>query len=777
MDGARPLSVLLLCDDRPDHADNVRQHIAAFTRHSRHRIETLNPRGVASRPSVDFDWFDVIVIHYTLVVTHDAYLSPWFRDRIAGCRGLKVQFIQDEYRWVDAMTARMQELGIHLLYSLVPEDVVPAVYGSRLHGVDVKTTLAGFVPTTIPRRLVAPRPLRERPVDVVYRGRAVPFWLGRLGQEKLEIARGFSARSEGSGLRVDVAWSEPDRIYGAAWYRFLASARATLSTESGASVVDFDGSIEERTNEYLSMHPTAGFEEVEREVLAPYEGNVRIEVVSPRVFEAAAVRTAMVNFRGRYSDVIEPWRHYVPLEKDFSNFDEVLEALRDLPFLERLAEQAHTDVVASGRYSLERFVSEFDADLAARVAPRRVQSTRRVGGRALSGLGIELAKRSVASARLRDRVRRTALDRLATTVIQRDAEVRALARLALAEADGDAALERRARHDLVRLAVVVSAHRRTLRHLGPAFDVSAAVSGAERATLSLVSVPLPAADVPSPDAWHAFRDAIAAGRLDAMIWYHAPVGLGVRFPFLGRSVTMEVGYYAQYGTHRFTFLERLARRHPGDVTRALAPLFEPRGTGGAEATRASPRMLGRALAGSRARPRRALTALRLVLTRRVLRRLFLRYLRDDGARSSVTVEGVVKDLVGLRFLHDVARGRSDTHPDVRLEIALLDDASELRYTTFLARDGSAARTPTLALGARVVPELERIVWDNSAIGDLVEVSRRLPIALGESGRYEFTSLVELARRFPSEASEALRLGSSGVVGAPGPDLAATDPAH
>jgi len=776
MDGAGPLSVLLLCDDRPDHADNVRQHIAAFARHSRHRIETLNPRGVVSRPSVDFDRFDVIVIHYTLVVTHDAYLSPWFRERIADCRGLKVQFIQDEYRWVDAMTARIQELGIHVLYSLVPEDVVPAVYGPRLHGVDVKTTLAGFVPTAIPSTL-APRPLRERPVDVVYRGRAVPFWLGRLGQEKLEIARGFSARSEGSGLRVDIAWSEPDRIYGAAWYRFLASARATLSTESGASVVDFDGSIEERTNSYLSMHPTAGFEEVEREVLAPYEGNVRIEVVSPRVFEAAVVRTAMVNFRGRYSDVIEPWRHYVPLEKDFSNFDEVLEALRDHPFLERLAEQAHTDVVASGRYSLERFVSEFDADLAARVAPRRVQAARHVGSRARSGLGVGLAKRSVASARLRDRVRRAALDRLTTTLIRREAEVHALARLALAEADGDAALERRARHDLVRLAVIVSAHRRTLRHQGPAFDVSAAVSGHQRATLSLVSVPLPAADIPPPDAWNAVRDAIATGRLDAIVWYHSPVGLGVRFPILGRSVTMEVGYYAQYGTHRFTFLERLARRHPVDVARALAPLFEPRGTGGAEVTRTSPGMLGRVLAGSRARPRRALTALRLVLTSRVLRRLFLRYLRDGGARSSVTVDGVVKDLVGLRFLHDVARGRSDTHPDLRLEIALHDDASELRYRTSLARDDSAARSAALPLGGRVVSQLERIVWDNSVIGDLVDVSWYLPIAFGESGTYEFTSLVELARRFPSEASEALDIGRRIVVGGASRDLAASDPAH
>ena len=169
------------------------------------------------------------------------HLSRSFRDAITRFDGLKIQFIQDEYRWVDEMSNATRELGIALLYTLVPQDTVPAVYGGRLDGVEIKTTLAGFVPdalTGLPMTSLA-----GRAYDVVYRGRPVPFWLGRLGQDKVRIGQGFYGRSERLGLRTDIAWGEVDRIYGEEWYRFLADSRTTLGTESGSSIVDFDGSV------------------------------------------------------------------------------------------------------------------------------------------------------------------------------------------------------------------------------------------------------------------------------------------------------------------------------------------------------------------------------------------------------------------------------------------------------------------------------------------------------------------------------------------------------
>ena len=44
--------------------------------------------------------------------------------------------------------------------------------------------------------------------------------------------------------------------------------------------------------------------------------------------------------------------HYIPLAKDFSNLDEVLGRVRDADLRRELTENAHRDLIASGRYSL-----------------------------------------------------------------------------------------------------------------------------------------------------------------------------------------------------------------------------------------------------------------------------------------------------------------------------------------------------------------------------------------------------------------------------------------
>jgi hypothetical protein len=230
-------SVLLLCNDDRRHASNVREHIRALRRGSRHDVHVFNPAGQTQPTQVDLSRFDAVVIHYTVVTILESYLPSWLAREIEAFDGLKIQLIQDEYRWIDAIAARMRELGIDIVFTLVPEHEVPKVYGDRVPGATTITTLAGFVPRDLLDR--DQLPLAARPVDVGYRGRTVPFWLGRLGQEKLEIGRGFLARARGYDLRCDIAWGESDRIYGEAWTRFLGACVATLGTESGASVADY----------------------------------------------------------------------------------------------------------------------------------------------------------------------------------------------------------------------------------------------------------------------------------------------------------------------------------------------------------------------------------------------------------------------------------------------------------------------------------------------------------------------------------------------------------
>lgn len=363
------LSILVLADDRRGVAETIRDHVAALRHYSRHNVQTVNPTRVRPDKPVPLDGFDVVVIHHSILVTHDQYLSAALRERIRQFAGLKVQFVQDEYRWPDAVTSAIRNLEIDVLFSLLNEEEIPRFYSERLPDVAIFPALAGYVPERLARLDARDG---ARPIDIGYRGRSMPFWLGNLAREKIEIGRGVLERAPLYGLRCDIGWAEKDRIYGRQWDAFLSSCRAFLGTESGASITDWDGTIERNVNAYLVDHPGATYEEVHAAILAPHEGNFPMQVVSPRVFEAIAHRTALVQFPGGYSGVVEPWVHYIPLEKDFSNMDEVSRLVRDERFVSELTSRAHSDVIGSGRYSYSSFVERFDEI----VGERRVARSR-----------------------------------------------------------------------------------------------------------------------------------------------------------------------------------------------------------------------------------------------------------------------------------------------------------------------------------------------------------------------------------------------------------------
>ena len=114
----------------------------------------------------------------------------------------------------------------------------------------------------------------------------MPFWLGRLGHEKWFIAEEFKRHASSINLNLDLSTREGERLYGDAWTNFVASCRAMIGVESGASIIDFDGKLESQVDDYVAANPRATFEEVSEKILSPYEGSLKLHQISPRCFEA-----------------------------------------------------------------------------------------------------------------------------------------------------------------------------------------------------------------------------------------------------------------------------------------------------------------------------------------------------------------------------------------------------------------------------------------------------------------------------------------------------------
>ncbi|MES9886962.1 MAG: hypothetical protein ABW140_09135 [Candidatus Sedimenticola sp. 6PFRAG1] len=354
------LNILILCN-RPtknSQAATVFDHLDAFQKYSTHNIFELST--IHSIPSrVKLDRFDVIVIHYTLGIGFEHYLNSKTKSIISTSNALKVVFIQDEYRVINDVTQSLIDIGADIVFTCVPEGEIEKVYlPDKLPKLTVINNLCGYVPEhpdTTPTPLI-----KDRPIDVGYRSRKMPYWLGTLGVEKWRIVDDFKEHAKDLDLVLDLSYEESDRIYGDRWPKFLASCKAVLGVESGSSVFDFTGDIQHNVEEYMAKHPNAEFEEVFQKFLKNEEGKIKLNQISPRAFETAALKTLMVLYEGDYSNILIPWKHYVPLKKDFSNFDEVIEVLNTPSKAQKIVDAAYQDLIIEKTYSYERFISLFD---------------------------------------------------------------------------------------------------------------------------------------------------------------------------------------------------------------------------------------------------------------------------------------------------------------------------------------------------------------------------------------------------------------------------------
>ncbi len=352
------MNILLLCSDSARHTGTVEVHIRAFKQYSRHNVVTLDS-SAAGKIDVDVELFDAIVFHYSIIISLPQFLSDELTQRIAAFNGPKVLFIQDEFRWVDRTSKAAEKLGVSVIFTVVNEDVTRKIYrNDYFDNVRFEQTLTGYVPEDLLARQVLD--YEDRPLDIGYRARKLPGWCGSFALQKWQIGERMLKEDKKYNLRSDISMSESSRIYGEDWIDFMGSCRATLGTESGASFVDYSGLVYQEIDKYETANPKASFEEIRDKFLEGRDNDVVIHVISPRVFEAAALRVLMILYPGTYSDVITPGRHYVELKPDHSNIDEVITILRDPDKAGKIIKNAYEEIACSPTWTHKTFIERFD---------------------------------------------------------------------------------------------------------------------------------------------------------------------------------------------------------------------------------------------------------------------------------------------------------------------------------------------------------------------------------------------------------------------------------
>jgi hypothetical protein len=516
--------------------------------------------------------FDAVILHTTfLAVRWHTYFHRW-KGHSAWLADLaipKIAFPQDEYDHAEDLDEWLDDLGAEIVCTVLDGRHREQLYPRLTKKAAFYETLTGYIDEESALRFRARlSPLAERPFDIVYRARNLPYWLGSHSQLKHRIGEVVAGQAPEHGLETDISTRLHETILGDAWLDFLATGRATIGAESGSSVLDRRGEIRARVDKIVEAEPSISFEDLSARMPNGWD-DYRFFAISPRHLEAVITKTAQILIEGNYSGVLEADRHFIPVRADFSNIDDALEQARDPNLLTKIADQAYSDVYESGRYDSQRLTELVETILDEHVRP----SPKAAGTRTVFTLAEGVAKvESEVERRLVEPVagvfRAGAAGYLEMLAGLRLAAVdrktrRLLVDYLLSAETREHVGPREALADLLRLGVVRRARAGKFDGAQP-FGISGHVDEGRRRVVLQSHGPMA-----SPDAASLSRVEEALGEPGwEFYWDHSGVGEPISYPvFRRRSLELPTSS----GPTRLRVLDWLARYRPRHVADAVAP--------------------------------------------------------------------------------------------------------------------------------------------------------------------------------------------------------------
>ena len=355
------MKILVLYDRFSTHTNTVFDHLDSFRKYS--KFEYYYVHGQQVSPSIDLNQFDVLIIHYSVRVAHDLIIKEFY-NQIKTCKCFKILFVQDEYENTNAVIRAIKNLDIRIVYTCVPKKNIYKIYPKELIKItEFIETLTGYSPDIKKLRFNKLTPIAKRKIIIGYRGNDLPFHYGDLGQEKKNIAKIMTRECSNRGLKYDISYKSSKRIYGKEWLSFMKGCKATLGTESGSNLFDYDNKIKNKFLKYKEIFTHADYKSARLSVLGRTKEKKIMNQISPRIFEAISLKTALVLYEGKYSNIIKPNIHFIPLKKDCSNIEDVFKKLSNNDFLQDMVDRAYHDVISSNKYSYSSFIDKFDKKL------------------------------------------------------------------------------------------------------------------------------------------------------------------------------------------------------------------------------------------------------------------------------------------------------------------------------------------------------------------------------------------------------------------------------
>ncbi len=354
------MNILYITASDTHKTNTVKDYDYSFSKYSKHNIFYFDIK--KNKFDMNLDNFDAVILSYAFMASL-MKLSSFFIEKLKYFSGKKIVFFQDEYLTFVFHRDFIKKIEINAIITVMPEDTWNAIYGEEFKDIPKLQVLTGYIPEYMHGEYEKRKPLTDRKWQIGYRSRPNSPLVGKLPREKYELGLRMKDICCARGIPANIEVEENLRIYGHNWSEFIRNCQVMLGSESGCNVFDFDGSIKKAIANYERSHPNAGFWDIYNNCVAHAEDIIKTNQISPRIFEAASLGTGHILFEGEYSGLLQPWRNYIPLKKDYSNLDEVFGALEDHNFVEKMIDDTYMDLVASGLYDYKTFIARIDTFL------------------------------------------------------------------------------------------------------------------------------------------------------------------------------------------------------------------------------------------------------------------------------------------------------------------------------------------------------------------------------------------------------------------------------
>lgn len=357
--------------------DTIHKHLYSWGKYSSHDVIYINL--AYSFPSFLLKniTIDVIVFHTIFLgsMRWNPNLYPLFTkicEQLKQLNCTKIAFPQDEFLHTEILNKFINDFNITHVYTCAFEKDWKYIYNKvNFDKVKFKTVLTGYIDEETVNKVEKLRAqITNRNIDIGYRAWAAEYWLGALGQFKSMIGYKVMRIAKRLNMKLDLSTKEKDTLNGDDWFNFLLRCKSTLGVEGGASVLDRFGTIKKKVNEYMNKNPRAPFKEVKKLFFDKNDGKLHLACISPRHLEACITKTCQLLIEGNYNGILKPWKHYLPIKKDYSNIRQILDLLRDEEYINIITDAAYVDIVGSQKYSYIQFIKMIELEAINRTIPR-----------------------------------------------------------------------------------------------------------------------------------------------------------------------------------------------------------------------------------------------------------------------------------------------------------------------------------------------------------------------------------------------------------------------